>query len=151
MTFERIAEWVGRPVYLSRLSFPMFNQEFSAVGLKKSMLMLWFDSDSSQIQKNDLLLHLLQRLPLGLFVAGFDVQESFDLLIDLVSKNAYSRQIMTGMIEETNIIDAINTYLSSAFPAEEDFDYWVDYKIIVSEKSSAEINLKKIRATFHNL
>lgn len=136
MIFDRIAEWVGRPVYLSRFPLPMFKQEFLSIGLEGSMLMVWFDSDFSHIQKNNLLLHLLQKLPLGLSVAGFDTQESFDLLLDLVSKNTYSRQIMTGMIEETSITEAIESYLSSAFPSEENFDDWVDYKIIISEKSS---------------
>ena len=78
---------------------------------------------------------------LNITTAGWEADESFSTLLTVLATLPINNHIMTGVIKDTDINDpiedslmikdAVETFLVSAWPSEERFDDWTEYRIIV--------------------
>jgi hypothetical protein len=116
------------------------------VVLSSSLIMIWCVGVHGKENLNTFIDYLIKKRPLGITVAGHQVDNRFDYLLEKLSSPKIERHIMTGIIRSENLTESVEEFLLSAIPSEELFDVWNSYWLVMTNdvKTSELEDLKAL-------
>jgi hypothetical protein len=129
MKLEQFGTYLDRPVFIRQ------TEEFEDlvnVDISNSVTLVWFVEQG--LESDQLIAGLdalMRNNPLSITIGGEESDGIFSLLLDLLSRFQSLNHIMTAHSFESVISDAIKVFLSSTWPAEERFDEWEGYHVIL--------------------
>lgn len=73
---------------------------------------------------------IVNKEPLSITLSGENASFHFDYLLNFLSIVSSTKHIMTGLIDDKDIQEIVETFLISTWPSEERFDEWTSYNIL---------------------
>ncbi len=125
--------YLGRKIYLSSID------DIDADILNNSTIMIITD-EIDTIKLRYKLKYILQYNILSVTIMEINKMGLFDFIIDILSKLETSIHTMTYRSHSIVLVEAIEEFLMSSFPAEERFDEWKKYYILANKKRFREIS-----------
>ncbi len=89
---------------------------------------------------------LIASEPLAIVLFGLEARRAFDLLIDVLSHSHLTRHVMTKLIEGPAPDEAILDFLHATWPAEEQFDNWKKYSVILTGEFQEPVTVGIIKS-----
>jgi hypothetical protein len=132
-----MSDWIlaGR-IYEKNVFFKRINinYDFSKDLIQNSTLMICFEDSTKEIKQVKLILdHLALGSPSPLLVqiCGKNSEKYFDHLLEKLSRKNHERHTMTLWSDEDNINEWLVDFFECAYPSEERFDEWNEYRVLV--------------------
>lgn len=129
MNWINIGTFLGRAVKTSaitsgttaRLSYDIY----------PSLVLVYICSILKDKGVESLLENLIKLEPMAIVLAGVNADLAFDYLLHTLSCYPTKKHIMTKLCESQEISEVAEDFLSATWPAEERFDEWNAYSILV--------------------
>ncbi len=135
---KEMGMYLGRQVLLQGAAIL---SDIEVSDLSSAVVMLWISDD---LWKTEDFLEAIRGLingkPLGISVGGKRVDKSFSLLLETLSTPSNSTShIMTGVIGDVSLSEAVSNFLIATYPDDLRFDDWQEYQIIaIGDKALQE-------------
>ncbi|MCI5135957.1 MAG: hypothetical protein D3920_13005 [Candidatus Electrothrix sp. AW2] len=125
MDLQYVNEYIGRKVCYSTIAnFEGFNKN---INLDSTVVAIYFHRLFRKDNKLFFLKKIISCNPLAIFLSGKESHNSFNLLLEMLSKQKEGGHVMT-YIEDGS--DWIPSFFYSTWPSEERHDFWKEYLVI---------------------
>ena len=139
MSLNLIGNYRDRPILLQEAGSL---SRVEAGDLSRAVVLLWLAEQSWDPKQLELAVgQLASNGVLNITVAGSRTDEAFSVLLETLASPSLRKHIMTGVIDNTDVKDpiedspivkdSVEEFLIGAWPSEEEFDNWAEYRIIV--------------------
>jgi hypothetical protein len=126
---RRDLTYVGREIRMTGVSS---TNAWHPEPLTHSTLLVMFEHEfEPTVAGRTFLASLIGQLPLAVVVCGNGARAAFDALICELSKAPTPKHIMSKLCEEQTVEDCVDDFLRATWPADERFDEWDSYQILV--------------------
>jgi hypothetical protein len=132
-------EYAGRPVFVS-------DEEVEFLDVRDSVVFLW--SEEGGVAREHIET-LVRHGAIAIWVGGSLSNQSFDLLLQLLSRFETGTHVMSGVVDATSATEALDSFLATAMPDPGKLDDWKAYDVIVLGSSTLSALLAShIRSTY---
>ena len=153
----RSNDWIlAGSIYEKKVLFKRIriNYDFSRDFIQNSSVMVYFEDSAQEInQAKSIIDRLISGIPLLIQICGKDSEKYFDYLLETLSNRIDQKHTMTvwSYEDKDNISEWLFDFFECAYPDEERFDEWNEYRILVlCEELFAEEILNAIKAYLKN-
>jgi len=137
ITWFRSGTCLGRDIETARCD--SFNCLLTPGSLHGSLLLVVAGATNGDVYPSHFIDSIIVGDPLGIIVYGESARVAFDRIIDKLTPSATTGHVMTNVLPDGSILDAVEILLFGTWPSEERFDEWKKYSILTIGKVSSAV------------
>jgi Cft2 family RNA processing exonuclease len=142
MNWEKIGSYLGREIFFAQIQSISDYENHGHLG--DSTLVVFLETDCfEKTSIQDFFKEVAGNEPLCVAVGGNNSDATFTLLLETLSKKPSRKHIMTYVFEEIENFEWLESFIKTAWPAEERHDDWKKYSVLAI---SGDLTVSKLRS-----